>query len=558
MIMKRLLIVILLATFPLFSAETSMPDQEKLESMAARFAPVEIKADISQLPESERNALAKLVHAGSVMDALFMRQVWSGNESLLLRLVNDETPLGRARLGYFSLNKGPWSRLDHNMAFISGVPAKPKGANFYPEGSSKAQIEAWLNTLSASEKTEAMGFFSAIRRSGAGGFFANPYSIEYQNELVLAAEYLREAAALTEQPALKAYLEKRADAFLSNDYFESDLAWMDLDSSIEPTIGPYEVYEDEWFNAKAAFEAFITIRDDAETAKLSKLGSYLQDIEDRLPIDPKYRNPKLGSSAPIRVVNEILAAGDANSGVQTAAFNLPNDVRVIQEKGAKRVMLKNVQEAKFSLVLVPISKIALSSEDQKQVSFDAFFTHIIMHELMHGLGPHSIRADGRATTVRRELKELYSVIEEAKADISGLFALQYLLDAGVLNPQLQESIYDTFLASAFRSIRFGINEAHGQGIAIQLNHLLDFGAVTIGEDGTFSVNEAKIREGIKDLTRQIMTLQAEGDYRKAKDLVSRLGVVRPEVQTILDKLDKVPVDIAPQFTTAEQLLNRGP
>ena len=554
--MKRLLIVLLLATFPLFSGETSMPDLEKLESMAARFAPVEIKADISNLPESERNALAKLVYAGLVMDGLFMRQVWAGNESLLVRLINDETPLGRARLSYFSLNKGPWSRLDHNKAFIYGVPAKPKGANYYPKGSSKEQIEAWLNTLSASERAEAMGFFSTIRRSGTGGFFSNPYSIEYQNELVLAAEYLREAAALTVQPTLKAFLVKRADAFLSNDYYESDLAWMDLDSSIEPTIGPYEVYEDEWFNAKAAFESFITIRDDAETAKLSKLGSYLQDIEDRLPIDPKYRNPKLGSSAPIRVVNEILAAGDANSGVQTAAFNLPNDVRVIQEKGAKRVMLKNVQEAKFRLVLVPISKIALSPEDQKQVSFDAFFTHIIMHELMHGLGPHSIHVNGRATTVRRELKELYSVIEEAKADISGLFALQYLLDAGVLSPRLQESIYDTFLASAFRSIRFGINEAHGQGIAIQLNHLLDYGAVTVGENGTFSVNEAKIKDGIRDLTRQIMTIQAEGDYGKAKDVVERLGVVRTEVRKILDKLDQVPVDIAPQFTTAEQLLNR--
>jgi hypothetical protein len=257
---------------------------------------------------------------------------------------------------------------------------------------------------------------------------------------------------------------------------------MELNSSIEPTIGPYEVYEDEWFNAKAAFEAFITIRDDAETAKLSKLGMHLQEIEDRLPIDPKYRNPKLGSMAPIRVVNEILAAGDANRAVQTAAFNLPNDERVIREKGAKRVMLRNVQQAKFNIVLMPISLIVLSTGDRNHVSFDAFFTHTVMHELMHGLGPHEIRVGGRATTVRQELQETYSTIEEAKADISGLFALQYLLDKGVLNRDLQDTIYDTFLASAFRSIRFGITEAHGRGTAIQLNFLLDYGAFSLGKD----------------------------------------------------------------------------
>jgi hypothetical protein len=536
-----------------------MPDLAELEAMAARFAPVEISADISQFPARERQALAKLVQAGLVMDALFLRQVWEGNESMLLGLMRDESPLGKARLHYFLLNKGPWSRLDRNKAFIPGAPEKPKGANFYPADSSKEQIEAWLEALPLSARSSARGFFSTIRHSAAAGresFIINPYSVEYQSELVLAASLLRDASALTSQPTLKAYLTKRAEAFLSNDYYDSDVAWMELNSSIEPTIGPYEVYEDEWFNAKAAFEAFIAILDDAETAKLSRLSSHLQEIEDDLPIDPKYRNPKLGSSAPIRVVNEVFAAGDANSGVQTAAFNLPNDERVIREKGAKRVMLKNVQEAKFKIVLIPISKTVLSVEDQKQVTFDAFFTHILMHELMHGLGPHGISVDGRKTTVRRELKETYSAIEEAKADISGLFALQFLLDSGVLDRELQESIYDTYLASAFRSIRFGINEAHGRGIAVQLNYLLDYGAVVVEGDGTFSVDESKIKDGVRALTGDIMTLQAEGDYAKARDMLSRLAVVRPEVQSALDKLQQVPVDIEPKFATAEKLLEQ--
>jgi hypothetical protein len=269
-------------------------------------------------------------------------------------------------------------------------------------------------------------------------------------------------------------------------------------------------------------------------------------------MDPKYRNPKLGGLAPIRVVNELLATGDGNRGVQTAAFNLPNDERVVREKGAKRVMLKNVQEAKFRMVLVPISKIVLAPADQAHVSFDAFFTHIVMHELMHGLGPHEITVGGRPTTVRQELKETYSTIEEAKADISGLFALQYLIDKGVIDPSLQGALYDTYLASGFRSIRFGANEAHGRGMAIQLNYLLDHGAFA-ERDGTFSVDLAKIKEGVTGLTRELLTLEAEGSYEKARDLLTRLGVVRPEVQRVLDRLTGVPVDIEPRFTTAAML-----
>ena len=555
--MKKLFMILVVATIPLQSQETSMPDLAKLKTMTARFAPVEIAADISQLPARERRALAKLVQAGMIMDSLFLRQVWAGNESMLLNLLKDETPLGKARLHYFLINKGPWSRLDHDAAFIADAPLKPAAANYYPAGSSKEQVEAWLKELSPSEQSVAMSFFTTIRHTTEakpGNFMVVPYSLEYQGELAEAAGLLREAAALTNQPSLKAFLTKRADAFLSNDYYASDLAWMELDSTLEPTIGPYEVYEDEWFNAKAAFEAFIAVRDEAETAKLSRLGSQLQDIEDHLPIDPKYRNPRIGAMAPIRVVNMILAAGDGNHGVQTAAFNLPNDERVIKEKGAKRVMLRNVQEAKFKIVLMPISQTVLSAEDREDVSFEAFFTHIVMHELMHGLGPHEINVNGQTTTVRRELKELYSTIEEAKADISGLFALQYLVDKSVLDSQLQESMYDTFLASAFRSIRFGINEAHGSGIALQLNYLLDYGAFVAEKDGTFSVNTTKIREGVKALTREIMTLEAEGNYAKTKAFISRLCVVRPEIQKALDKLQNVPVDIEPKFTTADELI----
>src|SRR6185503_8694287 len=412
-----------------------------------------------------------------------------------------------------------------------------------------------IQALPEAERTRATGFFTVIRRAG-NTFSLVPYSTEYQGELARIAALLREAARIATEPTLKTFLTKRADAFLSNDYYDSDVAWMELTGAIEPTIGPYEVYEDELFNYKAAFESYITVQDAAETAKLQKLAAELQDIENHLPIEPKYRNPKIGGLAPIVVVNEIYAAGDGNRGVQTAAFNLPNDERVIREKGAKRVMLKNVQDAKFAKTLVPISKVALSPDDQKLLSFDAFFTHIVVHELMHGLGPHSITANGRQTTVRQELKETYSALEEAKADISGLFAIQHMIDKGVMPKSLESSLYTTFLASAFRSIRFGVNEAHGKGIAIQLNTLLDQRGVVVNADGTFKVNADRIKEGVAGLTRDIMTIQAEGDYAKAKALGERMGIVRPEVQKALDKLSSIPVDIEPQFKTADQLLSR--
>ncbi|HEY6360622.1 MAG TPA: hypothetical protein VIX63_05935, partial [Vicinamibacterales bacterium] len=387
------------------AAQSRVPDATQLKAMAARFAPVDLTADVSVLPANERQALAKLVQAATVMDALFLRQVSAGNEPMLVHLVRDQSELGRARLHYFLINKGPWSRLDHDEGFIPGTPPKPPQANFYPAGATKEEVEAWLKTLPEADRTRATGFFTTIRRGPDGKLMAVPYSLEYQGELALAAGLLREASALTKEPTLKSFLDKRAAAFISNDYYDSDVAWMELNASIEPTIGPYEVYEDEWFNYKAAFEAFITLRDDEETKKLERFGGELQDIENNLPIDARYRNPKLGALAPIRVVNTVFSSGDANRGVQTAAFNLPNDERVVAEKGSKRVMLKNNQEAKFNRVLVPISKVALSTSDQRTVVFDAFFTHILMHELMHGLGPHNITIGGRATTVRQEMKE---------------------------------------------------------------------------------------------------------------------------------------------------------
>ncbi len=533
-------------------AAADLPDEAALAKMSARFAPVDIEVDLSSLPAQERAAVGDLVRAAEVIDGLFLRQVSPDNESLLLRLSADTSPLGRARLDYFVLNKGPWSSLDHEHPFLPGVGGKPDAANFYPAGTDRQQMQSWFDGLPAAQRESATGFFTTIRRDAAGKLVVVPYSLEYQGELQRAAHWLRSAAGHTSQRTLKDFLEKRADAFGSNDYYASDMAWMDLDASIEPTIGPYEVYQDGWFNFKAAFEAFITVTDSEESAKLARFSSKLQGLEDRLPIDAKYRH-KLGGASPIRVVNVVYSAGDGNHGVQTAAFNLPNDERVVAAKGSKRVMLKNFQRAKFDKVLVPASQLTLAPADRTLVSFEPFFTHILMHELMHGLGPQTITVAGRETTVRQELKELNGPLEEAKADVSGLWALQKLMDDGVLPKSQERATYVTFLASAFRTLRFGLTEAHAKGMALQFNWLLDAGAVRAQADGTFAVDFKRVRAAVAGLTQEIMTLQATGDYAGAKRLSEKMMVIRPEVAAALARLDGLPVDIRPRFVTAATL-----
>lgn len=514
--------------------------------MTARFAPVEIRVDTSRLSPGDRKALPKLIEAARVIDDLYLTQVWSGNHAVLAKLRADQTPLGKARLHYFLLNKGPWSELDGYTAFIPGVPAtKPPGANFYPEDMTKAEFEAWEKTLSAAQREQAIGFFTVIRRNGQKKLTMVPYSKEYADGLARAAGLQREAAALTDNATLKRFLTSRADAFASNDYYASDVAWMDLDAPFDVTIGPYETYTDGLFGYKAAFEAYVNLRDEQETAKLKFFADHLQEIENNLPIDPRYRNPKLGGMAPIRVVNEIFASGDGAHGVRTAAYNLPNDERVIREKGSKRVMLKNIQEAKFRATLQPIAKRVLPASAQSELNFEAFFTHILAHELSHGIGPHK----AGDSTPRLMLKDLYSAIEEAKADVTGLFMLQHYFDQGNCplgkGEAVERQVYTTFLASAFRSLRFGLHEAHGKGMAVQFNYLMDKGAFVARPDGAFEVNLPKVKAAVRDLDHDLLTMEARGDYAAAKQMLDKLAVIRPPVAKALARLQDIPTDIEP-------------
>ena len=526
-------------------------DPAELAAKIRRFSPTVLTASTARLTPKDRLALRKIIAAAKLFDPLFLRQVWSGNEALKRKLEADRTPMGRMLLHYFLINDGPWSRLDEKQPFIDEIPSKLAGANHYPEDMTKEEFNAWLETLAPAEKEKATGYFYAIRRDASGKLTVVPYSEEYREFLDPAAKLLREAAALTTNATLRDYLNKRAAAFASNDYYDSDVAWMDLDSPIDVTIGPYETYEDELFGYKAAFEAYVTLRDDAETDKLKKFSAYMQELENNLPIEPRYRNPKVGASSPLRVVNVVYSSGEGNSGVQTAAFNLPNDERVIKAKGSKRVMLKNTQDAKFNKVLLPISRVVLEPAQQRNVAFDSFFTHILMHEVVHGLGPHNITVDGQPTTPRLQLKEKYSSIEEAKADVTGLWALQYLIDKGVIDRGMQRTLYTTYLASMFRSVRFGITESHGRGVALQFNYFTDEGAIKFNErTGRFSIDESKIRGAVNKLANELLMIEALGSYEKATAIIDKYANIRPPMKGALDKLKNVPVDIEPIYPLA--------
>jgi hypothetical protein len=447
---------------------------------------------------------------------------------------------------------GPFNRLEDDKPFI-GTDKKPLGANFYPADMTKEEFENYIKNNPKDEKSFTSEF-TVIRREN-GKLVAIPYSDYYKNYLIKISQLLKEAADYADNPSLKKYLLSRADAFLSNDYYQSDMDWMDLtNNEIEVIIGPYEVYEDGLFNYKASFESFVTLKDPVESKKLEIFAKYLKAIEQNLPIEDKYKNFNRGSESPIVVANEVFTAGDTKAGVQTLAFNLPNDERVRKAKGSKKVMLKNVHEAKFEKLLKPIAEIVLDPEQLKYVTFDAFFNHTLMHEMSHGVGPGFIKVNGRSTEVKKELKETYSTIEECKADILGMYNNIFMIQNGIYPKDMEKQTWVTFLAGAFRSMRFGINEAHGGGNAIIYNYLLEKGGYVYDEQTQkVSVDFNKIYPALKELCNLVLTIQAEGNYQGAKDLIAMYAVNTPTIEVLRKKLENLPVDIKPVFEIEKEL-----
>ena len=559
--MKKIFIAGILFAFVFVSCNKENKAPKKVEKMDKnkkkieyltreinKFAPVNLNFDKNLVNEKQKKVLRKLIEATRIMDEIFLRQVYSKNVEIRERLKKGKDELSKKELELFNIYYGPFNRLDHDKPFVEGVGPKPLGANFYPEDMTKEEFENFVKEHPDLEEAFTSNF-TVIRRDKEGKLVAIPYSEEYKPFLEKAAKLLKEAAKDCENDTVKNYLEKRADAFLSNDYFESDMAWMDMkDNAIEVVIGPYEVYEDALFGYKASFESFVTVKDPKESEKLKTIAKYLVDMEKNLPIPDMYKNFNRGLSSPIAVVYEVYCGGDAGAGVQTTAFNLPNDERVREAKGSKKVLLKNVAEAKYQKCWIPIANTVLTKDTLKNVSFNAYFTHTLLHEISHGLGPGIITKDGKKTTVNKELKEFYSTIEEAKADTLGVYNGIFLTKKGVFPEGFDKKLITTFIGGIFRSIRFGINEAHGGGNIIIFNYLRDMGVINYNpEKGKFSVNLDKAEEGFKSLAHELLMLQATGDYEKTKQFVNTYKVVKPEVKEALEKLKDVPVDIKPIF-----------
>jgi len=547
--MKSIIVGVALLAIFLFCLSCGQPgggESDMLKEKISQFVPTEISYDASLLDQRQTKVMENLYQAARIMDEIFLKQVYSRNLVIREELKSSRSEIDALRLQYFTIMFGPFDRLDHNKPFY-GDHQKPKGANFYPDDVTKEEFLQWIADNPESKKNFTSEF-TVIRRDN-DGLVAIPYSEYFGDDLQKAADYLQKAAEFADNPTLKDYLIKRAAAFLSNDYYESDMAWMDLkEHLIEVVIGPYEVYEDELFNYKAAFECFITIRDPEESKKLAKFGSYLIDIEKNLPIPDEYKNFERGSESPIVVAQEVYTAGDTKAGVQTIAFNLPNDERVRKAKGSKKVMLKNVNQAKFQQILLPIAAQVLDEEQLPQVTFDAFFNHVLMHEMSHGVGPGFIQVDGSDTEVKIELKETYSSIEECKADILGMYNIIFMIKKGEFPESLEKQTWTTFLAGIFRSVRFGIGEAHGAGNAIIYNYLLEKGGYIFDENSQkVQVDFDKVYDVLEMLATEVLTLQATGDYEAAKRLIEIYAVESPSMKTLKGKLTDLPVDIKPVY-----------
>ncbi|OLY83269.1 Nudix hydrolase 3 [Smittium mucronatum] len=515
----------------------------------SQYKPTELTADLSHLTDGDKQALRKLIDVCHLLDTVYYNQLWSGAIPLLEKLDREQdlSELHKLQYLYFRLVKGPWDGSDDDKPFLPHIPSKPPGANLYPEDMSKDEFNDWCSSLPPSELKKARGFYTKITRDSADGGKLKymPYSEAYSHLLQQAASLLSQASALVSNQSLATFLAARSKSFLDNDYVTSEISWLkiDTDSPIDVAIGPYEVYKDTLFSAKSFFEAFVHVCDFDTTGQLSKFTSSLKNVESQLPIPEEYKNKHLVPPK-IVVVNQIYSGGDT-SVPMTAAYNLPNDEDAISIGGSKLVLIKNVQHGKFDSVLTPISQVVISEQDLKFIDFEAFFTHVLLHEVAHSNGPHYIvGTDGE--TVRSRMEEYHSMLEEAKADITGLFAARFLVENGTIGNITMAQFYITYLASAFRSIRFGLNEAHGRGQAIQLNFLLDSGGFEYNSaTEKYSVNIQAIDSAVSKLVAEIMLIQGNGDKKVAQSFVEKYGIIRDHTAKALSKLSSIPIDIQP-------------
>jgi hypothetical protein len=513
------------------------------QGAADKLARVEMQADTSYLTHEERQVVNLLIQAADLMNPIYLRQVSADNPRIRDEIVKSGD---KALLDKFDTFMGPWSEVDEDKPFY-GTAARPVGAGFYPAGLTKEQFDQYL----AAHPGEAKALtdpYTVVKRQG-DKLVAVPYREEYKQWLEPAAQKLEQAAAITTNPSLKKFLTLRAKAFRTDDYFESELAWMDLkDTPIEMVIGPYETYTDTLYGAKTAFEAYVVLRNPKESSALDVYKSHLREMEANLPEDEQYKNFKRGFESPISVGDQIHAGGDSNHGIQTVAFNLPNDERVREAKGAKKVILQNVLAAKYDRILKPMAGLVLVPGDAANVNSRYMYMETLFHELSHSLGPGSITVNGQKTTVDKALKDVGSGFEEAKADVMGAYNVLFMMDKGVIPAAEKPQIRATYVAGLFRAMRFGDTDAHGKGAAMQYRYIRDKGGIVWDASAKrFRIDPAKLDGAIRDLIHDIITLQATGDYNGTKAFLGKWAVMDAEAKQVTGEMGHIPVDIHPIY-----------
>ncbi len=509
-----------------------------LAESSVSYAVVRLTADLNGLTPAERKMLARLIEAATHMDDGFWRQAFGDRDALLASAESD------AMRRYMRINYGPWDRLDDNKPFVKGAGPKPLGANFYPPDMPKEEFEKYIRE-NPSDAEAFKSEYTIIRRDQEGRLKAIPYHEAFADQLRPAAAALQEAARHAEDSGLKQYLLTRGVALLTSQYRPSDYAWMDMKTNtIDCVIGPIETYEDKLFGYKAAFESFVLIKDQAWSKRLAKYAKLLPDLQRGLPVDEKYRQEKPGTDSDLNAYDVVYYAGDCNAGSKTIAINLPNDEKVQLEKGTRRLQLKNAMRAKFDKILVPLAGVLIAEDQRKHITFDAFFSNTMFHEVAHGLGIKNT-IDGKGT-VREALKDKYSALEEGKADILGLYMVTKLFEQKELTDGELMDYYTTFLAGIFRSVRFGAASAHGQANMLRFNFFEKAGAFSRDEKtGTYRVNLEKMKKAVDALSEKILVLQGDGDYAGVTKLMDEMGRVGPALQADLDRLSKagIPVDV---------------
>jgi hypothetical protein len=511
-------------------ANTKDSSQNYIEKNLAGYEKVRLTTDVSKLTEKEKQMIALFIQAAQIMDDLYWQQCF-GNKDSLLNSVTDE----KAKQ-FIIMNYGPWDKLNNDTPFIAGVGTKPAGAQFYPKDMTKEELEK-------STVADKHGLYSLIRRDSAGKLFSIPYHIAYKEPLQKASALLKQAADLAEDTGLKKYLELRSQALITDQYNASDIAWLDMkNNNIDLIIGPIETYEDALYNSRAAYEAYVLVKDKVWSQRLAKYVSMLPELQQGLPVDAKYKNEQPGTSSELNAYDVIYYAGHSNAGGKTIAVNLPNDEEIQKTKGTRRSQLKNAMQAKFDKILLPIANELIDPSQLKQVQFDAFFANVMFHEVAHGLGiKNTVNGKG---TVRSSLQEQSSWLEEAKADILGVYMVTKLVEKGELEGPL-ENYYTTFMAGILRSVRFGAGEAHGKANMLVFNFFEDKGAFEKTSDGHYKVNFERFRTAMNELSNLILTLQGNGDKTGVENLQKEKAIVKPDLQNDLNKLQKkgIPVDV---------------